>query len=279
MKEKKYLIEANGTQISVLLSPEGNNDYISLTDIARKKSKDPNDTIRNWLRLRSTIDFLGLWEALHNPDFKPVDFDGFRQESGTNAFTLSPKEWISKTNAIGIRSRSGRYGGTWAHSDIALEFASWISPEFKLYIIKDYQRLKKDENVQYSLEWDIKRSISKTNYKLQTDAIKENLIPENLDKKRQGFIYASEADMLNNILFNMTHKEWKERNPDKPGNLRDDATIEELIVFSNLENLNSILIGQGVDQFTRYETLNETAAKQLKSIQGLKSVKKIKEIE
>ena len=237
----KATINANGTEITVL--SEGNeNDYISLTDIAKYKNKnDAFIVINNWMRLRDTIEFIGLWETLSNPGFKPIEFDRFRSQSGYNAFTLSPQKWIKATNAMGITSKSGRYGGTFAHKDIAFEFASWLSPEFKLYIIKDYQRLKTDENSKISLEWNVNRVISKINYKIHTDAIKNNLIPPNVSTRQQSFTYASEADLLNVALFGKTAKEWRNENGDAKENIRDEATIQQLIVLSNLESMNAKL--------------------------------------
>ena len=208
---KKETIEAKGVSIQVY-TEDFKNDYISLTDIAKYKSDEPNDVIRNWLRSKDTIEFLGLWEIINNPNFKPVEFDGFKKEAGSNAFTLSPQRWIEKTNAIGIISKSGRYGGTFAHSDIAIEFASWISAEFKLYIIQDYKRLKSDENSKLSLNWNLNREISKINYKIHTDAIKTYLLGD-LTKEQLSYKYASEADMLNVALFNKRAKEWREENP------------------------------------------------------------------
>ena len=208
---KKETIEAKGVSIQVY-TEDFKNDYISLTDIAKYKSDEPNDVIRNWLRSKDTIEFLGLWEIINNPNFKPVEFDGFKKEAGSNAFTLSPQRWIEKTNAIGIISKSGRYDGTFAHSDIAMEFASWISAEFKLYIIQDYKRLKSDENSKLSLNWNLNREISKINYKIHTDAIKTYLLRD-LTKEQLSYKYASEADMLNVALFNKRAKEWREENP------------------------------------------------------------------
>ena len=208
---KKETIEAKGVSIQVY-TEDFKNDYISLTDIAKYKSDEPNDVIRNWLRSKDTIEFLGLWEIINNPNFKPVEFDGFKKEAGSNAFTLSPQRWIEKTNAIGIISKSGRYGGTFAHSDIAMEFVSWISAEFKLYIIQDYKRLKSDENSKLSLNWNLNREISKINYKIHTDAIKTYLLGD-LTKEQLSYKYASEADMLNVALFNKRAKEWREENP------------------------------------------------------------------
>ncbi|MDI6915759.1 MAG: KilA-N domain-containing protein [Desulfitobacteriaceae bacterium] len=245
----KATINAKGTEIAVFST--GNDDYISLTDIAKYKSDEPNDVIRNWLRNRDTIDFLGLWEQMNNPDFKPIEFDGFKNEAGKNSFVLSPQKWIAATNATGIVSKSGRYGGTYAHKDIAFEFASWISPEFKLYIIKDYQRLKSDENSRLSLEWNVNRILTKLNYKIHTGAIKENLISNNLTQKQIGSTYANEADLLNVALFGKSAKEWRDENPNLKGNIRDYASIEQLIVMVNLENINAHLIEQGMEQRKR----------------------------
>ncbi|WP_242951347.1 KilA-N domain-containing protein [Clostridium kluyveri] len=245
-KEYKETIHANGTNISVV-SKGNKDDYISLTDIAKHKNPEyPADIVKNWLRSRSTIEFLGLWEKMNNPDFKLVEFDQFKNQVGSNVFVLSPQKWVSATDAIGIVSKSGRYGGTYAHKDIAFEFASWISPEFKLYIIKDYQRLKQDENSRLSLEWNVNRVLSKVNYKIHTDAIKENLISNDLTNKQIGFTYANEADMLNMALFGKTAKQWRYENSDLKGNIRDYATIEQLIVMANLENMNANFIEKGL---------------------------------
>ena len=243
---KKETIEAKGVSIQVY-TEDFKNDYISLTDIAKYKSDEPNDVIRNWLRSKDTIEFLGLWEIINNPNFKPVEFDGFKKEAGSNAFTLSPQRWIEKTNAIGIISKSGRYGGTFAHSDIAMEFASWISAEFKLYIIQDYKRLKSDENSKLSLNWNLNREISKINYKIHTDAIKTYLLG-NLTKEQLSYKYASEADMLNVALFNKRAKEWREENPKLKGNIRDYASLNELLILANMESYNAILIEKGIEQ-------------------------------
>ena len=257
-------IVANGVVIRISSSNEA--DYISLTDIARYRSEDPNSVIQNWLRNRNTIEFLGLWENLNNPDFKPLEFEGFKKESGLNGFTLSPKKWIESTNAIGIVSKSGRYGGTYAHSDIAFEFASWISPEFKLYIIKDYQRLKSDESHNLAIDWNVKREIAKTNYRIHTDAIKENLLPPNLSGQQISYTYASEADIINTALFGMTAKQWRKLYPNAKGNIRDSATIEQLIVLSNLETMNAEFIRLGMPQSERLFRLNQIAIYQLNSI-------------
>lgn len=271
----KATINANGTEITIL-SKGDDNDFISLTDIARYKNPgEPKDVVKNWMRSRSTIEFLGLWEQLNNPDFKGVEFDSFIYGAGANSFTLSPKKWVSATNAIGIISKSGRNGGTFAHKDIAFEFASWVSAEFKLYIIKDYQRLKADENSKISLEWNVNRMISKINYKIHTDAIKQNLIPDHVTDKQQSYTYASEADLLNVALFGKTAREWRSENPKIKGNIRDDATIQQLIVLSNLESMNAELIKQGVAQNKRLTILNRMAIEQMTSILGNATVTKL----
>lgn len=278
-KVKKETIEAKGFAIQIY-TEDFKNDYISLTDIARYKNvHEPKDVVKNWLRVRDTIEFLGLWETIHNPNFKGVEFDSFRKEAGTNAFTLSPQRWIEKTNAIGIVSKSGRYGGTFAHSDIAMEFASWISPEFKLYIIQDYKRLKSDENSKLSLGWNLNREISKINYKIHTDAIKEYLLKD-LTNEQLSYKYASEADMLNVALFNKRAKQWREENPELKGNMRDYASLNELLVLANMENYNAILIGKGMDQKERMIELRKLARNQLMSIEklnnaGIKSLEDI----
>ncbi|HDP3008048.1 TPA: KilA-N domain-containing protein [Staphylococcus aureus] len=257
-------INAIGQQITLFKNE--NDDYISLTDIAKYKSEDPNDVIKNWLRSKDTIEFLGVWENINNPNFKPVEFDGFRNQAGRNAFTMSPTKWINTTNAIGLVTKSGRYGGTFAQKDIAFEFASWISAEFKLYIIQDYQRLKEREEDPEKLNWDLKRLLSKTNYSIHTDAIIDNLINSKLSQQQIGYTYANEADVLNVAIFGLTAKQWRENNPDKKGNQRDYATIEELIVISNLESRNAELIDKGIDQKSRLKLLNELARKQMKSL-------------
>ena len=264
----KETIHANGFDISIYTN-DFQNEFISLTDIAKYKSDAPNDVIKNWMRSRDTIEFLGLWESLHNPNFKPVEFDGFRSRAGANAFTMSPTKWIEGVNAIGIVSKSGRYGGTYAHSDIAFEFASWVSAEFKLYIIKDYKRIKSDENSRLSLNWNLNREISKLNYKIHTDAIKENLMPAELTPNQIAFTYASEADLLNVALFGMTAKQWRDNNLDKKGNIRDYATLNQLLVLSNMENYNAIMIDQGKPQSERIVALHEMAVKQLETLSKL----------
>jgi len=227
---KNKTIYVKGTEITVFQNEQS--DYISLTDIARYKDLERTETIiQNWIRNRNTIELLGFWEQLYNPDFKHIEFDVFRKQAGLNSFTLNPKQWIEKTNAIGIISKAGRYGGTFAHKDIAFEFASWISIEFKLYIIKEFQRLKADENNRLKLEWNLQRTLAKVNYRIHTDAIKENLIPPTLSKDKINFVYADEADMLNMALFGMTAKQWRDANPKSEGNIRDAATIEQLVVL------------------------------------------------
>ena len=265
---KKETIHAKGVEIGIYTT-DFENEYISLTDIARYKSDDPTAVIQNWMRNRDVIEFLGLWEILHNADFKPLEFEGFKNQAGANAFTMSPAKWINGVNAIGIVSKSGRYGGTFAHSDIAFEFASWISPEFKLYIIKDYKRLKSDENSRLSLNWNLNREISKLNYKIHTDAIKDNLIPPELTPAQIAYTYASEADMLNVALFGKTAKQWREQNPEEKGNIRDSASINQLLVLANMESYNAILIEQGKEQSERLVILRDLALKQLKTLSAL----------
>ena len=249
-------------------------DFISLTDIARHRNQQhSDDLIRNWLRNRNTIEFLGIWERLNNPDFKPVEFDGFRKQAGLNSFTLTPKQWIGCTGAIGIVSKPGRYGGTFAHKDIAFEFAAWISVEFKLYLIKEFQRLKEVEQAQ--LGWDIKRNLVKINYRIHTDAIKENLIPQQVTKAQINGIYASEADVLNVALFGMTAKEWRENNRGKKGNIRDYANVSQLVCLSNLENLNAFFINEGMNQKDRLMQLNAIAIHQMRLLTDDTSIKQL----
>lgn len=237
-------------------------DYICITDIARYKDSERTDyIILNWLRNRNTIEFLGIWETLNNPDFKPIEFDGFRKQAGLNSFVLTAKQWIEKTGAIGLISKSGRYGGTYAHKDIAFEFASWVSVEFKLYLIKEFQRLKEYEQKQ--LGWDIKRNLAKINYRIHTDAIKENLIPPELNQYQMSTIYASEADVLNVALFGMTAKEWRNNNPELKGNIRDYANVSQLVCLANLENLNALFINEGLSQSERLKKLNRIAISQM----------------
>ena len=237
-------------------------DYICITDIAKQKNwMDPNGVIANWMRNRNTIEFLGIWETLYNPSFNPLEFEGFRKQAGLNAFTLSPTQWIGATGAIGIISQSGRYGGTYAQTDIAFEFASWISVEFRLYLVKEFQRLKTEE--QKLIGWTAKRELSKINYRIHTDAIKQNLIPAEVSEKQMTFIYANEADVLNVAMFGMTAKEWRDANPELKGNIRDYATINQLICLSNLENLNAVFINDGMPQAERLRKLNTIAIQQM----------------
>ncbi len=278
-KSFKGKITAQGTEITVL-SKGTDDDYISLTDIARyKNSEDPNGVVANWLRNRNTVEFLGVWEQLYNPDFKPLEFEGFRREAGLNAFTLSPMKWVKATNAIGITVKAGRGGGTFAHKDIAFEFASWISVEFKLYIIKDYQRLKADENSRISLSWNVNRILAKVNYRIHTDAIRDNLIPPKLTARQRSFVYADEADLLNVALFGLTAAEWRKSNPNKDGNMRDHASIEQLLVLANLENVNALYIGKGMAQEDRITELNRLARQQLTQLLNNDSVKGMKALE
>ena len=279
-KTIKNTLNAKGTEISILTDINNQSDYISLTDIARHRNPDePKDVVKNWMRVRSTVEFLGLWEQLNNPNFKGVEFDSFKKEAGSNAFTLSPEKWIKTTNAIGIISKRGKNGGTFAHKDIAFEFASWISPEFKLYIIQDYQRLKEEESYKYSLDWNVKRVLSKANYHIHTDAIKENLIPPELSKVKQSFVYAGEADLLNVALFGKTARMWRNENPEKKGNIRDYATIDQLLVLSNMENLNAYLIKEGITQNERLVILNKHAIEQMKKLTASKSVKALESLD
>lgn len=267
MTPKEYRESLNIDGLSVEVITEGTrDDFISLTDIARYKGDSPDDVVKNWLRNRNTLEFLGVWEEINNPDFKPVEFDGFRHEAGLNSFVMTPTKWITGTNAKGIRVKRGRYGGTYAHVDIAFEFASWISPEFKLFIIKDYQRLKNDENNRLSLEWNEKRLFSKINYRIHTDAIQQNIIPERMTKQRAAYVYADEADMLNAALFGITAKEWRESNPDKSGNVRDYATLRQLIVLANMESMNAELILAGKSMSERALYLNTMAIRQLDAL-------------
>lgn len=242
MANKKKI---NVQGIDIVFYEDNSKDFISLTDIARHKDPEHTDTIiQNWMRNRNTIELLGFWEAIYNPDFKPLEFEGFRKQAGLNSFVMTPKRWIEHTSAIGIVSKAGRYGGTFAHKDFALEFASWISVEFKLYVIKEFQRLKDDENNRLKLEWNLQRTLAKVNYRIHTDAIKENLIPKEITKQQASFLYANEADLLNVALFGTTAKQWRENNPGQKSddlsrskeNIRDYATLEQLVVLSNLEH-------------------------------------------
>ena len=262
-----------GKDIEIL--SEEDTEYISLTSIAKYRNKSfPADIIKNWLRSRSTIEYLGLWERINNPKFKLVEFDQFKYNSGSNSFVLSPKKWITTVNAIGLISKSGKYGGTYAHKDIAFEFASWISPEFKLYLIKEFERLKEKE--QEKLGWNAKRELAKVNYRIHTDAIKENLIPKELTSQQTSIIYASEADVLNVALFGMTAKQWRENNPNLKGNIRDYASINELICLSNMENINAVLIEDKVSQKERLIKLNKIAIHQMMILEEKQGYKYLK---
>ena len=275
-KLKKEEISAKGFSIQVY-TKDFKNDYLSLTDIAKyKNTDDPRFVIQNWMRNRNTLEFIGLWEVLNNPKFNRVQFDTFRNESGLNRFTMTPSKWIESTQAIGIVSKAGRYGGTYAHYDIAMEFASWLSPEFKLYIIQDYKRLKADENSNLSLTWNLHREISKINYKIHTDAIKEYLL-DDLTNEQLSFKYANEADMLNVALFNKRAKQWREENPSLKGNMRDYANLNELLVLANMESYNAVLIRKGVGQKERMMELRNLARTQMLSLENLNSeIKKLK---
>lgn len=272
--EKTNKINAEGTEITILKIAES--EFISITDIARHKDAEHTDSIiQNWMRNRNTIELLGFWEMIYNPGFKPLEFEGFRKQAGLNSFVMTPKKWIEATNAIGIISKSGRYGGTFAHKDIAFEFASWISIEFKLYLIKEFQRLKDDESDRLKLEWNLQRTLAKVNYRIHTDAIKENLVPKELSKQEISTIYASEADMLNMALFGKTAMQWRSENPEADGNIRDMATIEQLVVLSNLESINAVLIHQGLSQSERLLQLNQVAITQMKSLLGNTQLKRL----
>jgi hypothetical protein len=268
------MAKINVKDTDVVIVTINNADYISLTDIAKYKTDDTSAVIGNWMRNRNTIEFLGIWETLYNPNFKPLEFERFRKEAGLNAFTLSPLKWITNTGAIGFIVKSGRYGGTFAHKDIAFKFASWISVEFELYIVKEFQRLKEEEQKQ--LGWSAKRELAKLNYHIHTDAIKQNLIPKELTKTQTSIIYANEADVLNVALFGKTAKEWREENPDLKGNIRDHATINELICLSNMENINAVFINDGLQQKDRLIRLNQIAIQQMKILQDVENRKLLK---
>lgn len=268
-KPIKEIINAKGIEIGIYTT-DFQNEYVSLTDIAKYRSIEPRITIHNWLRGRDIVEFLGLWEALHNPSFKRIDFDAFKKDAGSNAFVFSIKKWNEEMGAIGLISKSGRYGGgIYAHMDIALEFASWISPEFKLYIIKDYKRLKTSESSHLTLGWNLNREIAKLNYRIHTDAIKDNLIPPELTPAQIAYTYADEADILNVALFGQTAKQWKNANPRKKGNMRDEATLQQLLVLANMESYNAILIEQGKPQSERLVLLRDLAVKQMQTLEAL----------
>ncbi len=265
-------IIVQNTDVTIISVKE--NDYISLTDIAKHKSNEPNAVIGNWMRNRNTIEYLGVWESLYNPEFNPTEFEWFKKEAGLNAFTLSPQKWINTTNAIGIISKSGRYGGTYAHKDIAFKFASWISVEFELYIVKEFQRLKEEE--QKLIGWTAKRELSKINYHIHTDAIKQNLIPSEITQQQASIIYSNEADVLNIAMFGMTAKQWRDANPELKGNIRDYATINELICLSNMESLNAVFIKEGLSQRERLIKLNKIAIQQMKVLEEVENKRLLK---
>jgi len=273
----RQTLNVKGTEIGLVV--KGGADYICLTDMARFKNiDDPRYVIQNWMKTKFTVEYLGNWELLYNPNFKRVEFDTFKNFAGSNAFVLTPEKWVKITHAIGIQSKHGRHGGgTFAHRDIAFEFASWLSPEFKLYLIKEFQRLKEDENQRKSLDWDVRRALAKINYRIHTDAIKEHLIPKLLSSQQVHFVYASEADLLNVALFGMTAKEWREQNSDLEGNIRDYATVEQLVVLSNLESLNALLVEEKIGQAERLVKLNSVAITQMRSLVGGAGVKRLGE--
>lgn len=274
-KTKRTRMEVQGT--AVALVSKNRRDYISLTDIARHKDAKRTDyLISNWLRNRNTIEFLGIWERLNNPGFNPIEFDGIRKQAGLNSFVLTPKQWIEKTCAIGLRSSAGRYGGTYAHKDIAFEFASWVSVEFKLFLIREFQRLKDEENDRLKLDWNLQRTLAKINYRIHTDAIKETLIPPAVTPAQANLVYASEADLLNVALFGQTARQWRDAHPDAEGNVRDDASLEQLVVLTNLESLNSVLVRQGLPAPERLLKLNEIAISQMRTLLTEPNLKRLK---
>ena len=265
-------IQVEGKEITVIL--DNNQEYISLTDML--KAKDGDFFIADWLRNRNTIEYLGIWESVYNPDFNYGEFAIIKSQAGLNSYKLSVKEWVQKTDAIGLKANTGRYGGTYAHPDIAFEFGMWISPQFKIYLVKEFQRLKSDENNRLKLDWDLQRTLSKVNYQIHTDAIKENLVPQKISKQQIACVYANEADLLNVALFGITAKEWRDNNPDKNGNIRDYTTLEQLVVLSNMESINALLIQQGLSQTERLLQLNKVAITQMKSLLESKAMKKLK---
>jgi len=272
-KAKKNNIDVQGAAIAVVSNDTG--DFISLTDMAKKFGDD--GLIYNWMRNRNTLEFIGIWEKIHNPEFKGLEFETFRNQAGLNRFSLTPRKWIEATGAIGFQSKAGRYGGgTYAHKDIAFEIGSWLSPEFKLYLIKEFQRLKDEENDRLKLDWNLQRTLSKINYRIHTDAIKDTLIPPSITKSQASAVYASEADLLNVALFGQTAKQWREANPGAEGNVRDHAPLEQLVVLTNLESLNSVLIRQGLPQPDRLATLNDIAITQMRSLLASSTVKRLK---
>lgn len=273
-KQKNEIITVRGIAVNVI--QQGEDDYISLTNMTRCREKEASDhLIQNWMRNYSTIEFLGLWETLHNPDFNPIEFEGFKNRAGANSFYLTPKRWIEATNAIGIISKAGRYGGTYAHKYIAFEFATWLSTEFKFFLIHEFDRLKAEEQQRLSLEWNLQRTLAKINYRIHTDAIKEQIIPSKVTQEQASFIYASEADLLNVALFGKTAAEWRSEHPSAKGNVRDEATLEQLVVLSNLESVNAVLIRDGLSQSERLVRLNQIAITQMTSLLNNEHIKKL----
>jgi hypothetical protein len=273
-KPKKSIIEVQGAAITVLSQKD--EDYICLTDIARYKDRERTDyIIQNWLRNRNTIEFLGVWEQLNNPGFNPIEFDGIRKRAGLNSFILTAKRWIDATHAIGLISKAGRYGGTYAHKDIAFEFASWVSVEFKLYLIKEFQRLKSDESRRLSLAWNLNRTLSKLNYRIHTDAIKAHLIPPEITPAQAAITYATEADVLNVALFGKTAKQWRDANPKLEGNMREYATVEQLLVLANIEGMNAEFIHMGLHQGDRLKRLNQIAIRQMQTLTAHTAVRQL----
>lgn len=269
-KNKK--IEVQGKEIRILADNE--KEFISITDML--KAKDGDFFVSDWLRNRNTVEYLGIWESVYNPDFNYGEFAIIKSQAGLNSYKLSVKDWVEKTNAIGLKATTGRYGGTYAHPDIAFEFGMWISPQFKIYLIKEFQRLKAEENNRLQLEWNLQRTISKINYRIHTDAIKENLIPKEITNHQSSLVYADEADLLNVALFGITAKEWRDANSDKKGNIRDYASLEQLVVLSNLESINALLIQQGLSQLDRLVQLNKVAITQMKSLVESSAIQKLK---
>jgi KilA-N domain len=272
-KTTRNTIEVQGSPVAVI--SQNHQDYISLTDMAKKFGDDV--LIYSWMRNRNTLEFIGIWEQIHNPLFKGLEFETFKNQAGLNSFSLTPRKWIEATNAIGFQSRAGRYGGgTYAHRDIAFEFGSWLSPEFKLYLIKEFQRLKDEENDQLKLGWNLQRTLAKINYRIHTDAIKETLIPPAVTKHQASLVYANKADLLNVALFGQTARDWREAHPEAEGNIRDHAPLEQLVVLTNLESLNSVLIRQGLPQTQRLQKLNEIAISQMRTLLAANNVKRLK---
>jgi hypothetical protein len=276
MKAKTTTLDVKGSAITV--RQRDGEDYISLTDIARYKNADrTDDLVRNWLRNRNTLEFLGLWEQLNNDGFNPVEFDGIKTQAGLNSFTLTAKQWIERTGAIGITSSAGRYGGTYAHKDIAFEFATWVSVEFKLFLIKEFQRLKQDENQRLSQAWDLNRTLSKLNYRIHTDAIRDHLIPATVTAAQAAETYASEADLLNVALFGQTARQWRAANPAQAGNMRDEASVEQLLVLANIEGMNAEFIHMGLAQGERLKRLNAIAIRQMQTLTARPAAPRLKE--